>query len=412
MPEPGEENTVTIIRRQPLDAKGLCSKCSSNGDHEAMQCFGCSEYYHVINCPPGNKKGQVTHTFYDGWDNMLRNYGNIQYICDACLHDKKLKCDIIVSNRMCVMEEEMKEMKGSMDRGFNELREIVQKLVKNKEEMPAAAVQPVPTYAETTKSSSSVIVIKKKRNGPPADIEKIHQAAVNSNASVSNTYRNNSGDTVVVLENQASKDAILPVIEEEIDKEQFTVVTPKQRQPTITIINIEREYSKEELLKRVKEQNTWRFGSLEVNETNFKVIYMKKQFKNPALFKAVVRVSNEVRQSIDNSGDHLNIGVTSCSVFDDFFVKRCNRCQRLNHWKDDCSHDLPVVCGRCGEQHETRTCQSHQVKCCNCVQAGYTDTAHETSSLRCQAYMDAQKKVQSTINYYKDKPKNIKRPNW
>ena len=174
-----DENTVTIIRRQPLDSTGICMKCSGKGDKEAMQCFGCSEFYHVINCPPGNKQGQVTTTFHNGWDNIERNYTNIQYICDACLHDKKLRNDIIVSNRMCVMEEQVKAIQGTMDTGFSELRDIIQKLVKDKDEMPVVpAAKEVRTYAETAaEPSSSVIVIKKKINGPPADIETIHQAA-------------------------------------------------------------------------------------------------------------------------------------------------------------------------------------------------------------------------------------------
>ena len=68
------DSTVEKIRRLPLNGEGICSKCNSKADSECMQCFGCSEYFHVLNCPPGSKQGQVTKTFYDGWDNLCRNY--------------------------------------------------------------------------------------------------------------------------------------------------------------------------------------------------------------------------------------------------------------------------------------------------------------------------------------------------
>ena len=404
MPDPEAEETVTIIRRLPLEANGTCTKCLIMADNESMQCFGCSEYFHAINCPPGNAKGQVTRTFFGGWDNMIQNYSNIQYICDACLNDKKLKNDIIVSNRMCVIEEEMRSIKDTVNDRFNELQTMMKTLVQKREEIPVSSVLPAPnlSYADKVKStsSSSVIVIKKKRNGPSADIEKIHLAAVNTNASVSNAYSNHCGDTVVVLENQESKDSLLPVLQQEMDSEQFEVVAPAPKLPTITIINITRDYTKEDLLERVKSQNASKFSGINIDETSFKIIYMRKHVRNDKLFKAVVRVSNEIRYAMEKAGDKVNIGLSSCPVFDEYFVKRCNHCQRFNHWKNDCPMDKPV-CGRCGGEHDTRVCDSEVVKCCNCVQAKFTNTAHETSSRTCKSYTDAQLKVKSTINYYK-----------
>ena len=412
------DSTVEKIRRLPLNGEGICSKCNSKADSECMQCFGCSEYFHVLNCPPGSKQGQVTKTFYDGWDNLCRNYNNIQYVCDACHQDKKLKNDIIISNRMCVMEEEISNVKKSVEQGFTEMRDMMSKINKASNDSSESSIPTGPSWADiaggksSSKSTSSVLVIKKLKNGPPADIDAVHKAAINTNAAISKAYRNNSGDTVVVLENQTSKESILPELGKEMDKERFSVVSVKERLPTISIVNIDREYTKEELLNLVKKQNTARLGNIEVNEDSFKIIFMKKQYKNPNLHKAVVRVSSEIRHAIEKSGDHLNIGLTSCSVYDDFFIRRCNRCQAFNHWKDDCPKDTPVICGRCGENHDTKTCKSSVLKCCNCTRAGLTEVNHESSSPKCQAYHEAQKRLHDTINYYKDNPKNIKRTNW
>ena len=407
------DNNVDKIRRQPLDAKGICGKCSSKADTECMQCFGCNDYFHVINCPPGTKQNQVTKTFFDGWDNIVRHYKNIQYVCEACLHDRKLKNEIIISNRMCVMEEEISAVKNTIDKEFKELRDIITKVKSppNDGNFPDLESPKEPTWSDiASKPTNSAIVIKKKKNGPPADINKVHHAAVSTNTPVSKAYHNNAGDTVVVLENEASKNVMVPILEEQMDSDRFSVVAVKQRLPTISIVNIDREYTKEQLLERVQQQNTSRIGNIELDDDNFKIIYMRKQFKNPNLMKAVVRVSNELRYLIEKSGDHLNIGLSSCAVYDDFFIRRCNRCQSFNHWKDNCPADIPVVCGRCGENHDTKTCKSDVIKCCNCIRAGHSETDHETSSVSCLSYKEAQKKLYDTINYYKERPKNINSP--
>jgi ribosome-associated translation inhibitor RaiA len=191
-----------------------------------------------------------------------------------------------------------------------------------------------------------------------------------------------------------------------MDPEKFTVVTPVARRPTVTIIDIGSNYSKPELLARVKSQNASKFTGIELDENNFKIIFSKPHARNRDLYKAVVRVSDEVRKAISNAKNKLNIGLKSCPVFDDFFIRRCNKCQKLNHWKDDCPADNQVVCGKCSGEHETKNCTSEVIRCYNCVQAKHRDTNHETSFYKCTAYIEAQKKLESTINYYKNNPKN------
>ena len=412
MPTADGEETVDLIRRQPLDSEGVCTKCAHKADNEAMQCFGCSEYYHVIKCPPGNDRGQVTNTFFRGWDNMIQNYKNIQYICDACILDKKLKNDIIISNRMCVMEEEMKGIKNNMEEHFKSLEDIVTKLVtKNEVPVPVESQDQRPTYADMVnkpheKPKQSVIVIKKKGNGDAVDMDKVYKAAVHSNAAVAKAYKNTVGDTVVVCEDEKSKESILPVLEGSIDKNKYNIVTPVSKLPTVTIINMASNYSKSDLLLRVKSQNAARLPGIDINENNFKVIFTRAQVKNSDLFKAVVRVSDEVREAIEKGGNTLNIGLTSCPVYDDFFIKRCNRCQSFKHWKESCPRTTPVVCGKCSGNHETRLCTSDVVKCANCASHKFPDTAHETSYYKCRAYTEAQDKLRSTIPYYRNKPKN------
>ena len=401
--------SITLVRRQPLNSDGTCTKCDTKCDTDYMQCCLCDEMYHALNC--GESRNQVTPTLYKSWENMNVNYPNIQYICDACMQDNKMKRNIIVSNRLCVMEEDMKGIRDEIKDKFSGLENMIRELSNSNKINPVPAdIAPAyvpahaPSYANVVKSTQSVIVIKKKTNGPPADMDKIYKAAVDSNAAVAKAYTNNVGDTVVVCEDDKSKESMLPVLKNTM--ENYEVVTPASRRPTITVINMPSNYSKADLLERVKSQNASKFSGIELDEHNFKVIFTRAQVKNPKLFKAIVRVSEDVRYAIERAKNKLNIGLTSCLVFDDFFIRRCNKCQGLNHWKEDCPHSTPVVCGNCSGDHETQSCTSDDVKCANCAKHSYTDTNHQTSYYKCRVYVEAQEKLKSTINYYINNSKN------
>ena len=135
------------------------------------------------------------------------------------------------------------------------------------------------------------------------------------------------------------------------------------------------------------------------------MIFTKAQVKNKDLYKAKVRVSEQVRKIISNANNKLNIGLRSCPVFDEFFIKRCNKCQKLYHYRDTCTA-VKVVCGKCAGEHDIKDCTAEVAKCNNCVLANHVDTNHMTSDYKCPVYIDAQKRLESTINYYNDNPKN------
>ena len=177
-------------------------------------------------------------------------------------------------------------------------------------EKNTAPVQPVlaqrPSYAAVVeKPKQSVIVIKKKVNGPAADMDMIYKAAVDTNAAITKAYKNNVGDTVVVCEDDKSKESMLPQLQNTIDTGKYNIVTPVSKRPTITITDMASNYSKSDLLERVKSQNQSRFSGIQLDEGNFKVIFTRAQVKNSDLYKAVVRVSDEVREAIDKLGNRL-----------------------------------------------------------------------------------------------------------
>ena len=248
-------------------------------------------------------------------------------------------------------------------------------------------------------SSDAVIVIKKNGTGEDGTVDRkiIRDAAVSSRAGVKSTYTNSQGHLVVVCENEAAKQRLVPNLKEKVkDRE---IVTPAQRTPTIRITGMDEQHNADTILNYVREQNQDR--GIKIDENNFKVIHIRAHAKNPRLFQAVARVSNEVRAAIQNAGDKLHVGLTICPIFDHFHVIRCFRCQGFNHFMDKCSK--APLCGKCAGPHDTNDCTSGEIKCTNCVANRHERTNHPASDPNCASYLAAQKKLQETIGFYKVK---------
>ena len=68
------------------------------------------------------------------------------------------------------------------------------------------------------------------------------------------------------------------------------------------------------------------------------------------------------------------VGLMSCKIYDQYFVKRCNKCQNFGHYYQECTQDQHI-CAKCGLNHPTNSCQSQEKKCTNCVKEGLQDEA-------------------------------------
>ena len=80
----------------------------------------------------------------------------------------------------------------------------------------------------------------------------------------------------------------------------------------------------------------------------------------------------------------------SCPVYDHFYVKRCNKCQRFHHYKNECKAVKPS-CGKCAGEHETDKCETCDKEnfvpvCVNCKRDkhkfGHSHTATSRLTVR------------------------------
>ena len=391
---PGPATATGRIIPRKLNAIGVCGSCENDAQAEFMTCVRCMERFHVNNCS-AEQEVQCTATFLRSWPTVLANYPNFGYTCDECREKTKLCNEDILVNRLAVMEENIAYL-------VKEIKTIKLIPATTNETQPPA----VTSYAAKAAVAPAIIVIEKKQ-GEDAEtyntnMNKLRDAAVQSSANVIKTYRNGVHDTVLICRNESSKKKLMPHVSNIFA--QHKVSTPPSRVPTVTIKDIETKITNAELIAAVQRQNHDN-GQVEVTATNFNILFIKevKGFNGkPVTYHAVVRVSDDIRDSLKSAGDRVFINLQSCRVSNRFFIRRCNKCQEFKHFHKECKSEVSV-CGRCGEQHDTTDCTSDTVKCTNCARAGYTALNHETSWWNCPAFKKEQEKVEKTIPYFNSK---------
>ena len=193
-------------------------------------------------------------------------------------------------------------------------------------------------------------------------------------------------------------------------KLQFPESTLKEKQellPTISVSNIADNFAPEKLLEVILKSHPEIKTYIE-NGAVFNILNIRKQNKN-SMYQANIRVSNNVRKFIENLGNRLYIGLTSCKVYDHFHVKRCNKCQKYGHYQAACTS--PVFhCGICSENHDTAACPkkdnaNYSGLCINCKHSKLSDIDqnHRATSQSCTSYKHAQQKLRNSIVYYNSK---------
>ena len=104
---------------------------------------------------------------------------------------------------------------------------------------------------------------------------------------------------------------------------------------------------------------------------------------------------NCLRDVIKQFKDKLTLGLSSCKVYDQYHIKRCNKCQQFGHYYKDCT--AIECCAKCGGDHPTNTCESAEKKCVNCVRDGVGTQDHCTYDPNCPSLLKQQELLKQKI---------------
>jgi hypothetical protein len=258
----------------------------------------------------------------------------------------------------------------------------------NKDKLEAIKAPPVP----------SVLVVG-KTNELEKDIQNrdmVEKVIMENNIGLQKSYKNKNGELVIVCDSKESRDNLSTIVEN-MDNT-IPTKTPTGKRPTVAIVGLHKEYKKEEIVSMVVKQNDFvkKFMTSNNIEDHFKVLVVRPTKKNPNVFQAFVSVSAMLRDGIKQFNDKITLGLTSCKVYDQYHVKRCNKCQLFGHYVKDCPN-TECYCAKCGAEHETDNCTSSTKKCINCVRSDNENIEHCTFDINCPSMLSQQGILKSIL---------------
>ena len=134
------------------------------------------------------------------------------------------------------------------------------------------------------------------------------------------------------------------------------------------------------------------------NVTSVEILTIRPLRNNDKIYRANIKVSNNVRRAIASQGNRVFTSQGSLKVYDSFYIRRCFKCQCFGHIAQHCSAESHV-CGNCAENHKTNDCESENICCSNCKKLGQRYD-HSAFSPTCFSYIKEQKKLQASIEYH------------
>ncbi|KAK5637871.1 hypothetical protein RI129_000123 [Pyrocoelia pectoralis] len=175
--------------------------------------------------------------------------------------------------------------------------------------------------------------------------------------------------------------------------------------PRVLLRKVDKELDKEEIMRRIVENN----GDLVASRGGVEAFAgeIRERFRqggrghNPFV-DIIYEVHPELRKAI--VGKELSLGWSSAWVEDHISLLYCYRCWGLGHMARNCKDEVES-CGRCGEKgHRRINCPADEPKCSMCTRVNEgrrvkLDTRHETLHPGCEAMGQYRRGVESRIDY-------------
>ena len=426
---PESDNTQRYVDENDICL--MCEKKTNDGpgpSADTVCCHFCDYKFHAL-CTDNESKvlsdNICTKSFFDAFVTRKsttgvnsKRKGNFVFVCDPCMTKRE---DFVASDT----KSHVKSLETKIESLESDISEIKSILLKGSHVQAPTSEHsnphsPVPVTSTCIKNpwdniekvknlrSNAKLIIGGDEPGKNISKSDLEAIAVDNKLPVENYQINSTGKTVLTFATQNDRDKASSKIKAAFPDSKIEQAS--ELLPTISIANISKETSAEDLYDAVMRFNPEIESYVKNNGGQFKVLgRLRKQNKND-LLQANVRVSNNIRKLLENSGNRVCTGFGySCKVYDHFHIKRCNTCQKYNHYSDNCPTKLAPVCSYCADHHKSEDCPRRTTTgfiptCVNCkLSKDKCDTNHESSSSTCPTYKRAQDVLRNSILYYNSK---------
>ena len=400
--------------------KGRCRQCDSDAEAETVSCLFCKEIFHLSNCFHEDALNCVAPSSISTFVNAVnkkagfaKRSGNFKFICDPCLTQFEVNQTSSTNDKVQALDNRVTKLYNELSQGIGQIKDLL-----NSSFDPKKACDDSTGYNDCAREPSctagnvwsdkdrvrSLLVVDKNVT---LDAKAIEKTAINNGIPIDkcNIHDTKTGNSVFILPSQKARDKLQEKIKElhpTASNDSFR--TPQPRLPTISIVGVPSELDKDGITATIMAQNEWiknLCGSEEIN--NFKVLTIKNLRNNASVSQAIVCVSDSVRQAIATRNNRVFIGMRSCTVYDQWYVKRCNKCQDFGHYAKQCTQGSTVYCGYCAaDDHQTIDCthksNPDKLCCVNCKNAGNEHAnTHPAYSQSCPVYVARKDSLKASI---------------
>ena len=370
-----------------LDTAGTCNSCKEVViAEEHLECFFCKGVFHgsCSTMAAEDKigtKSLVTHF------NRASTQSNFKFFCNSCLTKFEIDLASNETKRLNKVEDNICTIKSELEDIKKLLKENMQSIppAKHSKKEFTANVDNIwfdKARLESTKVTPAqpMLVL----NNEDEINQSVEKAIVDNGIPVTKSYKNNSGKLVVVCESLESRNELERIIASSHENVEMKSITKKK--PSVTIVGLSRNYSKEEIINQLVSQNQYVKQFTTVNNINehIEIHDIKPTRAKPSVYQAFASVSETLRKGFSNYKDKVTIGLMSCKVYDRFHVKRCNNCQGIGHYYKECPTPDETRCAKCSLDHPTNSCTSTESKCINCSKEG-KEANHKAYDPKCPA---------------------------
>ena len=375
----------------------ICPSCEAVPDKDqCVRCFLCKCSYHA-SCDILTVEANL------GSKTMVKTFlsqstkGNFKFFCDKCLTDFEISfaktqgLETMGNNELVQLEKKVDTLEAKLD-------EITALLKTSADSSTSKVAGPPDIWANEEKMKTvrlppkSILLFKNNGNITPETESNIEKTVLTNKIGISRSYKNINGDLVVVCNNNDTRNNLKDAISDDL----LEMQTPTTKRTSITIVGLRTKYTTREVFDMLIAQNPCfeNFSSLDMND-HIEIVAVRELKNNPTVFQAFAKLSDMLRGSITQAGNRLVVGLSSCRVYDQFYIKRCYNCQHFDHYAKDCPTPHEHVCGKCSSNHPTKACDSDSDKCVNCVRDGVASTNHKSGSSDCPCIIKHQQLIKT-----------------
>lgn len=401
-----------------LDLQGKCDSCLKKANEcDIIRCETCEFYFHGVCGSQDGKTDGIAKKTHLGLHKQDSTKKNFTWKCDTCLTLSEHTQAASVKQMMTQLMERFTKFETQLPEQIKSLvqQELQKRDANHANDLDELSANIVAKIAEPVKSTvtpwtdkvrvedmKSSLLVKPDKDGNPVDVEAVKKIVMDNGVPVNKVVVTETGDTFINLPTKESRDKLCPLLK----SDQNDVVTLKSKLPTVTILGVTDQLTKDEIKRGLCNQNEYIGKLVEDDGEDLEVIYTRPPPAGKSYHQVTVRVSPLIRRYIQGQGDKVFLGSKSCRIEDSFHIKRCNNCQSFGHYAAKCKEGTPPVCGYCGDRHRSDTCllkDSHRRThlCCNCRLAGLEEDmeGHNTFDRKCPAYKIQQRKLENSITY-------------